>query len=88
MQAINTGSSRDGIIQKCLRELHKVVALSHCELRAVYLSSQDNRISDALSRWHLNDKFEAQFFNCTKQFNNKKEVKVTDELWAFVMEDL
>ena len=47
--AINSGASRDEVLQHCLRELHKITALNSCELRAQHIFGVNNRISDALS---------------------------------------
>ena len=48
---INSGRSRCEILQNCLRELTFLAAIVECEIRAVYLDSKSNRISDHLSRW-------------------------------------
>ena len=59
--AINSGSSRDCVLQQCLRELHKMCALVSCEVRAKFLEGRNNRVSDSLSRWHLSSKFPRGF---------------------------
>ena len=46
VQAINSGASRDKLMQACLRELHVTSALNNCEVRAVYSEGSKNTISD------------------------------------------
>ena len=55
VRAINSGSSRNVILQECLRELHRLQVVFHCELRAQFIFGINNRISDALSRWHTHE---------------------------------
>ena len=83
--AINSGSSRNRKIQNCLRELHKMSALLSCEVREVYLSTQQNRLAYALSRWHLDSKFE-EMFRENDKFHNRNEVQVGPEQWESVAE--
>ena len=82
--ALNSGCSRDLVIQACLREIHVMLALSHCEMRAVYLSSLENRISDALSHWHLKEKYKLQFLNLVADEQVLVEQQVSDQLWKFL----
>ena len=83
---INSGTSRNTVIQACLRKLHVQLALNSCELRAVFLTRKKNGISDELSCWHLNDKFHAQFYQLTSHFVCKKECVIEDEMWRFVLD--
>ena len=64
--AINSGTSRDEVIQVPLRELHKVLALNSCEVHANFVQSLDNRLADDLSRWHLDWKYRVDFEERTK----------------------
>ena len=57
VQPINTVSSKDIVIQECLRYLHKVIAITSIDVRAVFIRGVNNRISDSLSRWHLSGVF-------------------------------
>ena len=83
--AINSGSSRNRKILNCMRELHKMSALLSCEVRAVYLSTQQNRWADALSRWHFDNKSEEMLCENDK-FHNRNEVQVGPEQWESVAE--
>ena len=72
-ECINSGFSRDCVMQACLRFLHKVMALESFELKAVYLASEENRIADSLSRYHLHDKYRSTF----REFVEGKSMKRT-----------
>ena len=48
---LNHGNSRSEILQDSLREICYLAACNEFELRAQHLSSEENRISDVLSRY-------------------------------------
>ena len=83
--SVNAGFSRDIVIQKCLREIHKVLAVHSCELKTEHILGVNNRISDALSRWHLNKKFEIDFNKLTHGVSTER-CQVNDDVWRFLME--
>ena len=58
VSSLNSGRVQDPILAACLRELWFLAASHEFELRAVHLSSADNRLADLLSRWHLNPQFQ------------------------------
>ena len=80
--AINSGFSRDEKIQCCLRELHKFLALNHCELKAKFLEGKLNRESDALSRWDKNPSFRQSFYELTAHLQ-LTQVLVPKAIWEF-----
>ena len=84
VQAINTGTSKNVMVQKCLREIHKTLACHSVQIKMQYLEGAQNRISDALSRWHIHPKFEALFNKLTKDVN-LTEFLVKPELWEFIL---
>ena len=84
MCAINSGSSRDKVVQCCLREVHKITAWHSIQIRMRFLKGVDNRISDSLSRWHLDKKFTTQFYELTRG-KEVREVGITENLWNFVL---
>ena len=86
VESINSRNSRDKRIQKCLRELHKVLAFNSIELKARFIRGEDNRISDALSRWSVNPKFREIFYRETAEVV-LKEHHVKEELWDFMLKD-
>ena len=57
-----TGKARDPFLQACLRELLFVQAKGEFEVRVQHIRSAENRISDLLSRWYLNDSYRREFF--------------------------
>ena len=66
---INTGRSKCTVLQACLRELAFLTVVAECEIMAVHLESQSNRIADHLSRLSLDDFHKQQFFLLTNQFH-------------------
>ena len=86
VHSINSGTSRDLVIQKCLRMLHILLTLAHCELKAVYLEGENNRISDALSRFHINDKFRNIFEKLTEG-TDKTETIIQFQHWKFLFDE-
>ena len=81
--AINSGSSRDVVLQKCLRELHKILGWHSCEIKTVHIAGEFNRISDSLSRWD-NAHFTQQFLSETAHLE-LTERQITDDMWSFIL---
>ena len=52
---LNTGASRDSMLQDTLREIALLAAKHQFVIKAKYIAGQDNRIPDWLSRWHQQD---------------------------------
>ena len=81
---INSGFSCNIVLQKCLRYLHKIMALESFEMKTVYLSSQDNRIADNLSRWHLGTQYQRDFWKCVQGWSMSEiTVKIDDFQFLF-----
>ena len=57
VRAMNSGVSRDEVMQACLRRLHILMAIYSCEVKGVHCPAEENRIPDSLSRLHLHSKF-------------------------------
>ena len=49
---LNSGRSRDKMLQCCLREICFLAAQGEFEVRAVHIAGVDNRLPDLLSRWN------------------------------------
>ena len=81
--AVNSSSSRDKVIQACLRELHSLMGIHSFELHTVFLPGVDNKISDSLSRWHKSDYFKSQFEKCTAGIATK-EFHIHPWMWQFL----
>ena len=83
VESINSGASRDKVIQNCLRELHQVLGIYSCEIKAVFIRGIENRISDALSRAHLSKKCMVEFNKLTKRTQtNRCEVNPRMETYV------
>ena len=65
VSVLNSGATRDSFMQKCLREILFIAAKNEFEIRAVHFAGLENRVADALSRWHLDDSFRQKFFDMT-----------------------
>lgn len=50
---INSGSTRDPFMQRCLRELWFLSALHDFDIRARHIPGEHNSLADTLSRWDL-----------------------------------
>ena len=83
VQCINSGFSRNKVLQSCLRYLHRVMALESFDLKAQYLTSGDNRVADSLSCWHLGQRYRKEFIEYSRT-RNMKEVHITDSEFQFL----
>ena len=61
VSVINTGRSHNSFLQSCLRELEFMAARHEFEIRGNHIPGIENRIPDALSRWHLGEQHKQQF---------------------------
>jgi hypothetical protein len=79
---LNSGRTRDSFLQACLREIAFICALCQCEVRAVHIPGEQNRIPDLLSRWDLHEKYSNEF--C--EVNNSMQltlVSVHEDMFDF-----
>lgn len=72
---LNSGRTKDQVLQSYLREIAYLAALHRFEIKAVHLPGSENRLADYLSRLHLGEKYWFQFVNETKD-KCMNEVKV------------
>ena len=79
---INKGSARNAFMQSCLRELVWYTANNNTWVKMCYVPGISNRLSDLLSRWHLDKKFPKLFLLETEGLQ-MQEVKVDDGLFTF-----
>ena len=84
VQAMNSGTSRNSVIQACLHEMHKVTGWHSIQVKLEYLESSQNRILDALSRFHLNERFRTVFKQEVSSVSLEEYI-VHNELWAFCL---
>ena len=79
---INSGKTKDSVLLNCLREIAYVACINEFQLRAVHLSSKENRLSDLLSRWHLNENNERLFYT-ESGWSPHDEIFISDHLFKF-----
>ena len=82
-QVVNSGRSKDEILQDCLREIAFLAAIHEFQIRMVHLDSMSNRISDCLSRWDLDYSYRDNFFAATQNYD-LVECHVPDSFFDFV----
>ena len=82
-QVISSGRSRSELLQDCLREICYLAAYYQFEIKAQHLSSGENRISDYLSRWHLDDRYKIMFKELTEGYV-LNEYHISDHLFNLV----
>ena len=80
---INTGRSHNNFLLSCLREIELLAARHEFEIRGNHIPGVENRISDALSRWDIDPKFEQVFRDQVKDLE-PKECFVYDGLFEFL----
>ena len=77
---INTGKTRDRVMQILLRELCFVCASNGLEVFAKHIPGETNRVPDMLSRWAISEELKNQFINL-ELCNFDSSVKVSDDLF-------
>ena len=75
---LNTGASRDTVLQNVLREIALLAAKHQFVIKARHIAGISNRIPDWLSRWHEQG-VRKQFREHAKD-SSLKHIKVTQEL--------
>jgi len=58
---VNSGSSKDPFMQRCLRQLWFTVAVHDCELTTPHIPGVHNVLADALSRWQTDSSYQELF---------------------------
>ena len=76
---INQGTAKEEGMQTLMRLFAFVAAMGQMEVGAVHLSSQENRVPDLLSRFHLGHHYVQQFENIRQP--NWQEAKIQSEHW-------
>ena len=81
VDVVNSGKANNRFSQACLREICYITARKNAVLKLVHITSENNRLSDCLSRWENNDKKE-QFRNLTAG-QDIRFIDVNEELFCF-----
>lgn len=79
---VNTGRAHNVFAQSCMRELHYWAAVHDFQVRAVYLSSSDNRMADITSRMTDNEHYQKDFAVLTK-YMKVTEIRVDEKFFCF-----
>ena len=79
---INTGKTRDRVMQGLLRELCYITATYEFELFAQHIPGEVNRLPDMLSRWTISEDLKEQFIS-REAHKFSKEVMITDNMFVF-----
>jgi hypothetical protein len=82
--SLNSGRSRDGFLQSCLREVAFLAACGEFVVRAVHLPGVENRLPDLLSRWDSH--VHRSQFQVANQKLALSEVSVPDRFFYFINE--
>ena len=74
VDVINTGRARNKFAQACLREACWITAKVNAVIKVVHLTSEQNRMSDSLSRWHLNKLYQDKFKQDTMRWRTVEKI--------------
>ena len=77
---INTGKTRDKVMQMLLRELCYITATNKFEIVAQHIPGVENRLPDMLSRWSTSPELKNKFLH-EEIHNFSLEVNVCDDLF-------
>ena len=79
---INKGRALNAFSQECLREIVWLSAKCNLWIKVCFLQGKFNRISDLLSRWHLNKDYSVKFWQETKGVKRREEA-VKEHMFEF-----
>ena len=82
---LNTACSHAPFLLSCLREIELLAAKHEVEIRGNHIPGIENRVSDALSRWDMDPKFEQVFWDQVKGLPAKERF-VYQGLFQFLAE--
>jgi hypothetical protein len=75
VDALNNLKTRNRMLQACVRHILYVCGQNNFLVKMVHVPGCDNRVSDALSRWHLDQVYIDQFHTLTQgRFIQQKTV--------------
>jgi hypothetical protein len=77
---INTGKTRDKVMQLLLRELCYITATNKFEVFAQHIPGVENRLPDMLSRWSISSELKNKFLQ-DEASNFNLELEVCDDLF-------
>lgn len=77
VQCVNSGRARNNFMQQCLREIVYLSAIGGFEVKLTHVSSVNNSIPDALSRWYDGAEHRRRFRRLT-QGMKIKQIRLSD----------
>lgn len=83
VHVINHGGSKDEFMQSCLREITFIAAVNQFQIRAKHIDSDENRLSDCLSRWDTHTKYQ-ETFKSSIELSKYEEVIVDDQKYSLI----
>jgi hypothetical protein len=83
VQVLNSGHTRDPFMQNCLREICFYAANLQFEVKAKYISGENNRLPDYLSRWEIDKTYRILFKNSIRD-RIYHEIDITDDHFNFI----
>lgn len=83
VHCVNSGRTKDLFMQQCLREITFLAATKAFEIRMSFISTIDNAIPDALSRWYDGSKYRRRFKQLTQRIN-KRQRRISDKHFTWL----
>ena len=78
VEILNSGKAKNKYSQSCLREIAYILARNNCQIKVIYLASEENRIPDLLSRWEDTKICRKKLKELTEGIK-LQEIKITNE---------
>ena len=66
VNCLHSSKSKCHFLQACIRNILHHCALNYLQIRAVHIKGKNNRLSDCLSRWDLDKKYQDEFHKLTE----------------------
>lgn len=80
---VNSGRAKNLFMQQCLREIVYLCATGEFEVKLTHISSADNCIPDALSRWYDGSEFRRKFRRLTQGMKvTQRRLNLTHFKWS------
>ena len=78
---INSGKTKEPVLLSFIREVAYYACTREFEIRVIHLSSEDNRLTDTLSRWHVQSEADIKCFYENTGLSADCEVHIPDNLF-------
>lgn len=81
---VNSDSSKDPFMQRCLRELWFTAAVHDCKLTARHIPGAHNVLADALSRWRTNSAYRELFYESAARLDRQYTFQAVSIILIFM----